>query len=344
MKRKLTFLGLALVAAVSALQAQSAHQRSGNVVAVTLDNFNRAESDSVFASIVNDGGLGKFVHNSVPMLKDFPISRPNWDTLYSRAVFDLDAGPATITLPDAGKRFMSMQVIDEEQYTPAVYYGAGSHTLKREQIDTRYVSVGVRILVDPLNLKDIQQAHALQAAIAVSQKSSGTFETPNWDSATQKNIRDALLALGQTIPDTKGMFGLKNRVDPVRHLIGTAMGFGGNPERDALYLNVNPTLDDGSTIYRLTVKDVPVDGFWSISVYDSEGHFRKNELNAYTQNSITAKKAADGSVAIQFGGCNRVIRNCLPTMPGWNYLVRLYRPRTEILDGTWNFPEAQPVR
>ena len=24
-------------------------------------------------------------------------------------------------------------------------------------------------------------------------------------------------------------------------------------------------------------------------------------------------------------------------MPGWNYMVRLYRPRKEILDGTWKF-------
>jgi hypothetical protein len=30
-------------------------------------------------------------------------------------------------------------------------------------------------------------------------------------------------------------------------------------------------------------------------------------------------------------------------MPGWNYLMRLYRPRKEMLDGTWKFPEAQPM-
>ena len=29
-------------------------------------------------------------------------------------------------------------------------------------------------------------------------------------------------------------------------------------------------------------------------------------------------------------------------MKGWNYMVRLYRPRAEILNGTWKFPEAQP--
>ena len=31
---------------------------------------------------------------------------------------------------------------------------------------------------------------------------------------------------------------------------------------------------------------------------------------------------------------------CLPIFPGWNYMVRLYRPRPEILDGNWTFPSA----
>jgi hypothetical protein len=30
-------------------------------------------------------------------------------------------------------------------------------------------------------------------------------------------------------------------------------------------------------------------------------------------------------------------------MPGWSYLVRLYRPRAEVLDGRWTFPEAKPA-
>jgi hypothetical protein len=45
----------------------------------------------------------------------------------------------------------------------------------------------------------------------------------------------------------------------------------------------------------------------------------------------------------QFGGCDGSVANCLPVTPGWNYLVRLYRPRQEILDGSWTFPEAHPV-
>jgi hypothetical protein len=320
------------------------HRRSRqeNGIPVTVDNFNRAETDMNFAG----GGkqIGKLLHHREPISIDFPVVRPNRDTLYSLSVFDLDAGPVTITLPDAGPRFMSMQVIDEDHYTPEVVCGAGSHTFTREKIGTRYVSLGVRILVNPADPEDVRQVHALQDGIAVMQPGGpGRFEIPNWDPASQKKVRDALLALAETLPDTKRTFGGRDQVDPVRHLIGTAFALGGNPEKDALYLNVTPTRNDGTIVHRLTVKDVPVDAFWSISVYNAEGHFQKNAFDAYALNSITAKKAADSAVTVQFGGCDGKIPNCLPTMPGWNYMVRLYRPRAEILNGAWKFPEVAPV-
>jgi hypothetical protein len=56
------------------------------------------------------------------------------------------------------------------------------------------------------------------------------------------------------------------------------------------------------------------------------------------------KKGADGSVTVQFGDCDGKTPNCLLIMKGWNYMVRLYRPRKEILDGTWKFPEAESVK
>ena len=63
----------------------------------------------------------------------------------------------------------------------------------------------------------------------------GRFEVPSWDQASQKKVRDALLSLAKTLPDTKRTFGPRDQVDPVRHLIGTAFAFGGNPrERCAL--------------------------------------------------------------------------------------------------------------
>ena len=316
-----------------------------SVSPVTPENFVRAESDLNFGHIVKDGGFGKFNHRREPAsIENQTVIRLNRDTLYSAAVFDLDAGPVTITLPNAGKRFMSMQVIDEDQYTPEVVYGAGTHTLTKEKIGTRYVLVAVRALVNPDDAKDLEAVHALQDAIKVDQPGGpGKFVTPQWDQASQNTVRDGLLMLAATLPDTKGMFGPRGAVNSVGHLIGAASAWGGNPEKDALYLNVVPAKNDGNTVYRLNVKDVPVDGFWSISVYNAKGYFEPNPQNAYTLNNIAAKANADGSVPVQFGGCDGNVLNCLPITPGWNYLVRLYRPRAEVLDGRWTFPEAKPA-
>lgn len=106
---------------------------------------------------------------------------------------------------------------------------------------------------------------------------------------------------------------------------------------------MTPTNNDGHTVYRLSVKDVPVDGFWSVSLYNAQGYFEKNTANAYTLNNLTAKKSADGSIVIQFGDCSANTANCLPTMKGWNYTVRLYRPKAQILSGAWTFPQATPT-
>jgi hypothetical protein len=233
--------------------------------------------------------------------------------------------------------------IDEDHYAPTVAYDAGDYTFTREKVGTRYVMILVRTLVDPANPKDLEQAHALQDATRINQKSPGKFEVPNWDATSQNKVRDALLVLAATVADSRRMYGTRDQVDPVRHLIGTASAWGGNPEKDATYLNITPLRNDGTTVYKLTIKDVPVDGFWSISVYNARGYFEPNKEHAYTLNNITATRAADGSINLQFGGCDGKTPNCLPIMPGWNYMVRLYRPRKEVLDGTWKFPEARSV-
>lgn len=315
-------------------------------VTVTPDNFSRAESDMYFVNAVKlAGGTGRFYHYREPMPIDRQsVIRGNRDTLYSMAIFDLDAGPVTVTMPDPGKRFMSLQAIDEDEYTYQVAYGAGDYTFSKEKVGTRYLMVGVRTLVDPSNPKDIHEVGVLQDAITFTQPGgAGRWEAPNWDTASQKRVRQALLALGATLSDTRGMFGRRDEVQPTRHLIGSAMAWGGNPEKDALYLPITPAQNDGKTVYRMVVGDVPVDAFWSVSVYNAQGYFEPNPYGAYTLNNITAKKSPDGSIVVQFGGCDGKIPNCLPVVAGWNYTVRLYRPRGEILSGSWQFPEAEPM-
>ena len=81
---------------------------------------------------------------------------------------------------------------------------------------------------------------------------------------------------------------------------------GRQSEEDALYLNVTPAHNDGKTIYKLSVKDVPVDGFWSISVYDDKGHFVANPQNAYSLKQPHRQAwPTHGPFAIQFGRWRR---------------------------------------
>jgi hypothetical protein len=185
MNTKSAICAFALVVAVSGVphtQAASAVQSTaGHVVPVTVENFTRAETDRYFGGSVKQAGLGTFHHFREPTpLDQQHVIRMNRDTLYSLSVFDLDAGPVTITLPEVGQRFISLQVIDEDHYTPDVVYQAGSYTFTREKIGTRYVTLGVRILVNPADPEDMKQVHALQDAITVTQPGGlGRFEVPN---------------------------------------------------------------------------------------------------------------------------------------------------------------------
>jgi hypothetical protein len=337
---KAPLLALALIAPLCFGTVATTHSKQ-----VTADNFVRAESDKFFSRVVARGGFGKFVHNRelVPVDTQVVI-RPNRDTLYSSAVFDLEAGPVTVTFPDAGQRYFSLMAINEDQYTQPLMYRPGSYRFTRESVGTRYVLLGVRTLVDPASTDDMQRAHALQDQIKVAQQGgSGQFEVPHWDQASLDAIRSSMLSLAATIADSRGMYGKPEEVDPVRHFIGSASAWGGNPAQDAFYLNVTPARNDGATRYQLTVKDVPVDGFWSISVYNSAGYFERNPQDLYTLNNLTAKHQSDGSITVQFGGCDEGVVNCLPVTAGWNYTVRLYKPRANVLDGGWSFPEATPA-
>ncbi len=321
--------------------------QASDAIKVTPDNFARAESDMYFAVSAKEAGVGKLFHRRDPFdVNKQTVVRGNRDTLYSSGVFDLDAGPVTITMPDAGKRFMSLMIVNEDHYVTDVFHGAGSHRFTRDRAGTRYVLIAVRTLIDPAKPGDADEVHTLQDAIKVDQPGGpGKLELPVWDKASQDSVRNALLALNATMGSFNRAFGTKDQVDPVHHLIGTAAGWGGNPDNEATYLSITPSQNDGTTLYKLRVPaEVPVDGFWSLSRYNAEGYFVPNPLNAYSINNLTATRRGDGSIDIQFGGCDGKIANCLPIEAGWNYTVRLYRPHSNVLDGSWKFPDPQPLK
>jgi len=319
---------------------------SGLVVSaeiVTVDNFVRAETDTTMQKYVSQGALGKFVHNRKPTSPDEQhVIRMSRDMLYSAGVFDLTQ-PAVITMPDAGGRFQSIQVINQDHYTKVIGYGPNLYRLSMDELGTRYVFVIIRTFIDASNPADIKVANALQDEISVRQSSAGSFEVPDWDTKSLGVIRGALNMLASTRADTSRNYGDKDEVNPVDHLLGTAFGWGGSPREAAIYVNVVPARNDGMTPYVLTVKDVPVDGFWSVTVYNSEGFMEKNDQDSYAFNNVTAEPNVDGSITVHFGGDPGQV-NFLPIFKGWNYNVRMFRPRKDVIDGVWTFPDAVPLK
>ncbi|HEX5857510.1 MAG TPA: DUF1214 domain-containing protein [Microbacterium sp.] len=303
---------------------------------MNADNFARAETDRMFHDLQADaGGINRFVHNRQPAdVENQTVIRLNRDTLYSFAVVDITGG-ASLTLPDHGDRYLSAMIVNEDHLVGAIFHDAGTYELAADRFGTPYVVVAVRTLVDPADPEDIAAVAGLQDRIVLVSESATPFAYPEYDAVSFDETRAALLALARNLDSFDHMFGSAGEIEPVRHLIGTAAGWGGLPSSEASYIGVDPRLPQGQ--YELTVGDVPVDGFWSISVYNAAGFFEPNSRGAYTVNNITGARNEDGTVTVRFGG-DPDRPNSIPITEGWNYLVRLYRPRPEILDGRWTFP------
>jgi hypothetical protein len=309
---------------------------------VNDDNFVRAESNRMFAGIqAQAGGVNRWGHfRALTPLDEQSVIRMNRDTLYSFAIVDISAG-ATLTIPDSGERYLSVMVVNQDHYINRIFHEPGSYPISTEEFDTPYVLLAARILVDASDPDDVKQVNELQDGFSLTAQSNEPFVLPDYDEASFNTTRQALLSeAGTSVSDTHGMFGTKDEVDPTIHRIGAAAGWGGLPEHEAYYVLEEPQLPVGT--YRITAKDVPVDAFWSVTVYDADGFFQKNDLDAYSVNNISGVKNDDGSVTVILGG-NGDQPNSLPLTEGWNYTVRMYRPRPEVLNGTWTFPSFEPT-
>ena len=290
-------------------------------VKVNADNYVRAESDFQMKGYIESYKcFGKFHHNRKPYDVENQITiRGNRDTLYSFGVWDLTS-PITITLPDTKGRYQSLMIVSQDHSIWGLY-GPKTGTLTEEKVGTRYVLLTIRTFADPNDEEDMKEAYRLQEAVVVEQADLGKFEVPDWKKDEVEQMRETINVVASTVKDSSKMFGKKEELDPVYWMLGAALGWGGLPAEAATYVNVVPEKNDGKTPYTLTVKDVPVDGFWSVTLYDDKGWMPVNEYKAYSFNNVTAKKDKDGSITIHFGGDPKA-DNFLPIVPGWNYIVQ----------------------
>jgi len=318
-----------------------------NKIDVNLDNLRTVESHIQFDRYQKAaGGVNRLFHLRSPVDVDNQTTiAMNMDTLYSFAIVDMHKS-ATLTIPENNGRYFSVEVIDEDHYAYDVFLKPGKYTLSEKEVGTRYVELAVRVFMDPNIPDDVIAAHAFQDGFKLEAGSNEAFVLPNYDMERYQALFEIVQQLVNFAPnDTIGAMGKRGEVDSLKHTVATIAGWGLLPAENAMYQAVQLNLSTAKN-YKIEVPaDVPVGAFWSIAMYNASGFFEKNDRQAYSLNSVTAKSNADDSFTIHLGGCedNRV--NCLPLAgDGFYYQWRMYEPDDAFLNGEFSFNLPEVVK
>jgi hypothetical protein len=140
-----------------------------------------------------------------------------------------------------------------------------------------------------------------------------------------------------------------------KRAVSAAMGLGINAPEDAIFmatrLDGNGHRLDGANRYTLHFDKgnaPPADGFWSLSLYDENGHFVANARRRHNLGSMSRLAAdADGSLDIHIQAADPgpgKEANWLPAPAGaFNLVLRIYWPAQRVIDGTWTAPGIRRV-
>ncbi len=142
--------------------------------------------------------------------------------------------------------------------------------------------------------------------------------------------------------------------DYLRRACVELIGLGANLPEDAIYPIVyvdadgEPFTGAKQYVWHMEEHEVPpVNAFWSLTLYDEEGFQVANELDRFAIGDRDALQFGDDgslSILIQHGRPGTGTSNWLPAPRGpFNLCARLYHPKPEVLDGTWEPPPVRPV-
>lgn len=142
---------------------------------------------------------------------------------------------------------------------------------------------------------------------------------------------------------------------PMRAMVAGSY-LGGNGEKEAMY-PLRATDADGNVLSganRYVIKfdrEPPVDAFWSLTMYDdADKMLVANPIARYKVGTDTKGlvRAADGSVTIPVQAeapDGAAAANWLPSPKGTFYLLlRLYQPKAEVLNGSYQLPQVRKVQ
>jgi len=273
------------------------------------------------------------------------------------AVHKIQAGYKVTMLSDWGKQPRPVEV----KIDPSV----DMKTPPKVQVDTmaagKYFAYAAELLkVEPPHITD-EPILARMKKIGIEPGKS--FDISKLDPVVQKAIASApevaqklmawklptlaRVANGWSMnTDTVGVYGNYY----LKRAILAQQGLGANVPEDAIYpINLGDESGkplDGANKYTMTFEKgamPPVNAFWSVTLYDSDGFQVGNSLNRFAVSSwMPFKYNADGSLDLYFQnespGKDKEA-NWLPAPKApFNLLLRMYAPKSEALTGRWNPP------
>ena len=152
--------------------------------------------------------------------------------------------------------------------------------------------------------------------------------------------------------DTTGVYGNYH----LKRAIIAMMGLGANVPEDAIYpLNLGDAEGSpltGANRYVLSfTKDelLPVDAFWSVTLYDEQGFQVANPLNRFALSGwMPLETTPDGTLDLSLQHDSPESdkeANWLPAPEAaFTLTMRLYAPQTAALDATWAPPAVRKAR
>jgi len=309
---------------------------TGEKIPVTLENYEVAESDLAFYNVTKLVGMNTFFHFPTGAfdLDNQTVVRMNRDTYYSGAIIDTTQG-ATVTIPETNGRYLSVMVVQNDHYIDQVFLEPGTHEITS---DTDFAMVAMRIRANQSEPGDDEAIAALRAGVKLAVGGNASHVRPNYDMEQLVALRDELTVEGTKLGTLMGMQGAHGTIEPMMHLYGTAIGWGLLPDAQAQYLGSPKFANDGCYMASYSAPPFNTPGFFSITIYDADGWI-------YTEdgilNEFNMSLNDDGSFDAYFGECGDVDNN-LPTVEGWNYILRIYEPRLDELQ-EFRLPEMKKI-
>jgi hypothetical protein len=300
------------------------------------------------------------------------LPRTNNDTYYKTAVLDLESGPVILeSRAPSTNRFNSFQLVDDRnanyrnvifpagKYT--LYFGEQPEDIEGESIEAPsslsmvIVRVEVRNKNDPA---DVAAAKAVYNGITIQGARAGALRRLDLLSAFPSDVAaEANRRMDEvfgTVPFSRLVVGPGKEagrdVPYLHHAAGTKGGWGGpdptHSSYEAIFFDKDGNeLEGRKGTYAVTTAVPPVDGFWSITVYDTQrgGRLHPNAANRYHFNGTTAVKNGDGTVTFVFKrACDAADGNCLEVPSGrFDVTARYFLPQEQIVTGAWRLPKIE---